>query len=233
MSEFIKRMQARIKEAKSATKTRRDAVAQNTDKPAKSDKSILFSSAGNSVSRFGNAFTANLSALLKKGTNTNGTANSAFINPMGVSRGLTYLFMLACAVSVTYWLMRVAQVPSAPGPAASGINKGMTLYSNQDAGAAYALFGNKPLVTENIYLRGVVITSRNKDGSLDGFAIFEIDGKPTNAISVGEGLGKGLTLQSIGDEAATLLYQGQKLDFKLSKAGSDKGDKSSKGVSKK
>jgi hypothetical protein len=78
-----------------------------------------------------------------------------------------------------------------------------------------------------------VITSKNKDGSLDGFAIFEIDGKQTNAISVGEGLGKGLTLQSIGDETATLLYQGQKLDFKLSKAGSDKGDKSSKGADKK
>ena len=237
MSEFIKRMQARIKEAKSAAKTRRNAHAQNTNKPANSDKSTLLSSVGDSVSssvgKFSNTFTANLSALLKKGANTNATANGAFINPMGVSRGLTYLLMLACAVSATYWLMRVAQLPSAPGQAASGINKGMTLYSNQDAGAAYALFGNKPLVTENIYLRGVVITSKNKDGSLDGFAIFEIDGKPTNAISVGEGLGKGLTLQSIGDESATLLYQGQKLDFKLSKAGSDKGDKINKGASKK
>ena len=219
-------MQARIKEAKSATKTRRDALAHNTDK---SDKSTLLSTVGN----FGNTLVSKLSALLKRRVNTHATVNAAFISPMGVSRGLTYLLMLACAVSVTYWLMRVAQLPSAPGQAASGINKGMTLYSNQDASAAYTLFGNKPLVTENIYLRGVVITSKNKDGSLDGFAIFEIDGKPTNAISVGEGLGKGLTLQSIGDEAATLLYQGQKLDFKLSKAGSDKGDKNTKGASKK
>ena len=226
-------MQARIKEAKTAANTRRNAHAQNTDKPANSDKNALLSSVGNSVGntvgRFSNTFTANLSALLKKGANTNVNANGTPINPMGVSRGLTYLLMLACAVSATYWLMRVAQVPSAPGQAASGINKGMTLYSNQDASAAYALFGNKPLVTDNIYLRGVVITSRNKDG----FAIFEIDGKPTNAISVGEGLGKGLTLQSIVDETATLLYQGQKLDFKLSKAGSDKNDKSAKATSKK
>lgn len=233
MSEFIKRMQARIKEAKSAANTRRNAHAQNTNKLANSDKSTFLSSVGNSASKFSNTFTANLSALLKKGTNTNATANGALINPIGVSRGLTYLLMLACAVSATYWLMRVAQVPSAPGQAASGINKGMTLYSNQDASAAYGLFGNKPLVTENIYLRGVVITSRNKDSSLDGFAIFEIDGKPTNAISVGESLGKGLTLQSIGDETATLLYQGQKLDFKLSKAGSDKNEKSAKGSDKK
>jgi hypothetical protein len=95
----------------------------------------------------------------------------------------------------------------------------MTLYSNQDGTSAYGLFGSKPLVTDNIFLRGVVITSKGNDGRLDGFAIFEIDGTPTNAISVGENLGKGLTLQSIGDESATLLYEGQKLDFKLSKAG--------------
>jgi hypothetical protein len=49
-----------------------------------------------------------------------------------------------------------------------------------------------------------------------------VDGKPTNAISIGESLGKGLTLQSIGDESATLLYQGQRLEFKLSKPGGQK-----------
>ena len=141
--------------------------------------------------------------------------------------------MLACAISLTYWIMNIAQIPGTPNQPTNGISKGMNLYTNQDASNAYGLFGSKPLATENIYLRGVVITSKNPDGTLDGFAIFEIDGKPTNAISVGEGLGKGLTLQSIGDESATLLYQGQKLDFKLSKAGSDKGDKINKGASKK
>ena len=135
--------------------------------------------------------------------------------------------MLASAISVTYWFMRILQIPGSPAQPANGISKGQTLYSNQDATAGYALFGSKPLVTENIYLRGVVATSKNPDGSLDGFAIFEIDGKPTNAISVGETMGKGLSLQSIGDESATLLYQGQKLSFKLNKATKDKSDKTS------
>jgi len=146
-------------------------------------------------------------------------------SPASTTKALTYLLMLACAISVTYWLMRVIQIPGTPGQPANGISKGLTLYSNQDATAGYALFGSKPLVTENIYLRGVVITSKNPDGTLDGFAIFEIDGKPTNAISVGETIGKGLSLQSIGDEQATLLYQGQKLNFKLNKANKDKSDK--------
>lgn len=135
--------------------------------------------------------------------------------------------MLACALTATYWLMRVIQIPGTPSQPSNGISKGLTLYSNQDASAAYALFGSKPLATENIYLRGVVATSKNPDGTLDGFAIFEIDGKPTNAISVGETIGKGLSLQSIGDEQATLLYQGQKLNFKLSKPTKDKSDKAS------
>ena len=135
--------------------------------------------------------------------------------------------MLAFALSATYWLMRALQARGTPIQPSNGINKVITLYSNQDATAAYGLFGSKPLVTENIYLRGVVATSKNPDGTIDGFAIFEIDGKPTNAISVGETIGKGLSLLSIGDEQATLLYQGQKLNFKLSKPAKDKGDKAS------
>ena len=140
------------------------------------------------------------------------------IKPTGVATSATYLLMIATAACFTYWILRIAQIPGAPSSSAATV-KGMTLYSNQDGTSAYGLFGSKPLVTDNIFLRGVVITSKGNDGRLDGFAIFEIDGTPTNAISVGENLGKGLTLQSIGDESATLLYEGQKLDFKLSKAG--------------
>lgn len=154
------------------------------------------------------------------------------LNPSSFSKALTYLLMLACTISVSYWVMSVLQIPGTPSQPSSGINKGLTLYSNQDAAAAYGLFGSKPLATENIYLRGVVATSKNPDGSLDGFAIFEIDGKPTNAISVGETIGKGLSLQSIGDESATLLYEGQKLNFKLNKANKEKSDKSSTSVKK-
>lgn len=154
------------------------------------------------------------------------------LNPSSLSKALTYLLMLACAISVSYWIMSVLQIPRTPSQPSSGINKGLTLYSNQDAAAAYGLFGSKPLATENIYLRGVVATSKNPDGSSDGFAIFEIDGKPTNAISIGETIGKGLSLQSIGDESATLLYEGQKLNFKLNRTNKEKSDKSNTSAKK-
>ena len=196
MSEFIKRIQDRLKSSKQALKQEPDS-ASKSGKPNYAQSALAIS----------------LNRLIPT-------------SPANLTKFVTYLLMLACAISVTYWLMRILQIPGTPAQPANGISKGQTLYSNQDATASYALFGSKPLVTENIYLRGVVATSKNPDGSLDGFAIFEIDGKPTNAISVGETIGKGLSLQSIGDESATLLYQGQKLSFKLSKPTKDRGDKS-------
>lgn len=206
MSEFIKRLQERLKATKSAK--------QQTHAELHEQASLVKNFAGKP-----NLFLS-LSRL--------GSGQQGALMPTSLAKGLTTLLMLSCAVSVTYWIMRITQIPGTPGGPANGINKGLTLYSNQNTSAAYGLFGNKPLVTENIYLRGVVVTAKNSDGTLDGFAIFEIDGKPTNAISVGESIGKGLSLQSIGDESATLLYQGQKLNFKLNKA-KEKNDKSSAG----
>ena len=203
MSEFIKRIQARLKSSKQALK-QASGPALTQGKPNHTQ----------------NVFAASV----------------GWLRPSVLTKMLTYLLMLACAISATYWLMRIAQIPGSPGQPTNGISKGMNLFTNQDASSAYALFGSKPLATENIYLRGVVITSKNPvgkpDGAVDGFAIFEIDGKPTNAISVGETIGKGLSLQSIGDETATLLYQGQKLNFKLNKT-KEKGDKATTASSSK
>jgi len=169
------------------------------------------------------------------------------LHPALVARPLEYLGMAITAMALTYWALQWWQLPSVPSvPSVSSAspapsiapssnasnssknNPGITLYANQDSTAAYDLFGNKPLSTDTILLRGVVATGKNANGALDGFAIFEMDGKPTNAISIGESLGKGLTLQSIGDESATLLYQGQKLEFKLSKPGGQKATNSKK-----
>ena len=157
------------------------------------------------------------------------------LHPAIVARPLQYLGMAITAMALTYWVLQWWQLPSVPSVSSAPSiapssnpsignknNPGITLYANQDSTAAYDLFGNKPLSTDTIFLRGVVATGKNANGTLDGFAIFEMDGKPTNAISIGESLGKGLTLQSIGDESATLLYQGQKLEFKLSKPGGQK-----------
>lgn len=145
------------------------------------------------------------------------------LNPATSAQWLSYFGITLTTLAITYWAMQLVLIPSVPeiasNPNKKG-NPGITLYANHDNTAAYDLFGTKPVMTDAIYLRGVVATGKNPNGSIDGFAIFEIDGKPVNAVSVGESLGKGLTLYAISDESATLLYQGQKLEFKLSKPSS-------------
>ena len=213
MSEFLKRLQERLQATKQGLG---NAASKNRQDPNIRPENRL-------AYLFGKLKKLNTPNLPMPALNPHGA-----IKPATIANALTYLLMLAVACCLTYWLMRIAQIPGVPATPASGVSKGMTLYSNQDSTTAYSLFGSKPLVTDNIVLRGVVIISRGGNGRLDGFAIFEIDGKPTNAISVGENLGKGLTLQSIGEESATLLYEGQKLDFALSKTNGSQGSKSSK-----
>lgn len=209
MSEFLQRLQDRLK-------AKRNGPQRTSD----------FGSAGSHSSKILSALDPIKRMLSGSKANTHSSGMTSVlslaIKPSSMSNALSYLLMLLAGICLSYWLMQIVQIPGPPSQPLNGVNKGITLYTNQDGTSAYGLFGSKPLVTDNILLRGVVITSKNKDGALDGFAIFEIDGKPTNAISVGESLGKGLSLQSIGDETATLLYQGQKMDFKLSKPGKEK-----------
>ena len=222
LSEFIKRLQSRLKAEKMGKSLEATDLKGNESSRSNSDNALN--------KGFLNLFWLKLTnlSIVPPNSKPEKSLIGRLIQPSSISQQLSILLALACALTFVFWSMKIAQIPGLPNAPVSGINKGSAVFSNQDGTTAYGLFGNKPLATENIYLRGVAVTSRGKDGSVDGFAIFEIDGKPTNAISVGENLGKGLLPQSIGDESATLLYQGEKLDFKLSKPGKDKSSSSSK-----
>lgn len=137
------------------------------------------------------------------------------LNPSKINHVLTGGLILLTAGIGIYWFMHVLQIPEPP----DGTNgsKATALASNQNTSPAHNLFGEKPIATQNIFLRGIVITSKSSAGLFDGYAIFEINGKPTNAIAIGDGLGNGLTLKSIKPESAILLYQGQEMEFELSK----------------
>ena len=207
MSDFLARLQARLNRQLQST-------TENTNTPGV---------AASVRAKIEQSSSAALHKLKARSSIPMPFAISTRLHPAVVARPLQYLGMAITAMALTYWFLQWWQLPAVPSiTAESKSSAGVTLYANQDSAAAYDLFGSKPLSTDTIFLRGVVATGKNANGSLDGFAIFEIDGKPTNAISIGESLGKGLTLQSIGDESATLLYQGQKLEFRLSKPGGQK-----------
>ena len=142
---------------------------------------------------------------------------SAYLTPIRVSQLISYVFILLTLASSTYWLIHILQIPS-PAEILPKNFKGITLHTNQDIGTSYMLFGSKPLAAENIVLRVLVVTGKNEAGLNQGFALFDIDGKSTGAIAVGEQMDRGMMLQSINPDSATLLYQGKELSFALQKS---------------
>lgn len=157
---------------------------------------------------------------------------TTYLTPVRVSQCMTSVFILLTIASVTYWLIHIIQIPS-PEESLSKNFKGVTLYTNQDINTSYKLFGSKPLAAENIALRVLVVTGKNESGIDQGFALFDIDGKSTGAVAVGEQISGGMVLQSINPESATLLYQGKELNFSLQKsksknASSDRSSQSRK-----
>lgn len=149
-----------------------------------------------------------------------GNVVSRYFTPMKVSYSLSYLLICFTAAASTFWLMHVIQIP-APEDALLKSSKGTSLFINQDLSASYPLFGSKPLATDNIILRGVVVTEKTSSGTYQGFALFDIDGRPTGAIAVGETIDRGMSLKSIDAETATLLYQGKEMNFSIQKSKKD------------
>jgi hypothetical protein len=142
---------------------------------------------------------------------------TTYLTPVWVSQCMTSVFILFTLASATYWLIHIMQIPS-PEESLSKNFKGITLYTNQDINTGYKLFGSKPLAAENIALRVLVVTGKNDSGMNQGFALFNVDGKSTGAVAVGEQISGGMVLQSINPESATLIYQGKELIFSLQKS---------------
>ena len=150
-------------------------------------------------------------------------------NPEHFTKWLGYFLVLLSAWLVLFSIMRIAQLPwPVLTTQAAQSSKGMTLYGSQAVQSAYALFGSKPVELGNIQLRGLVITGKTADGKDTGFALLEIDGKPSGAVALGENLGKGLVLHAIRPEGVTLVHQGQKIDLTLNRSSSKKANPSSK-----
>ena len=163
---------------------------------------------------------ASLTSRLKIPSFQGSSHTLALDDPERITKWLGYLLVLMCAWLVLYSLMRIAQLPwpAILTPQAAQGSKGMTLYGSQEVQSASALFGSKPLELGNLQLRGVVITGKTEDGKETGFALLEIDGKPSGAVALGENLGKGLVLQAIRPEGVTIVHQGQKMDLTLNRS---------------
>ena len=108
----------------------------------------------------------------------------------------------------TYWVMRIVQVPFPS--AISG--KGVLFYRSGSDQAVRSLFGEKSFDASRLALRGVVITG-NDGGANQGMALIEVDGKPAEAISIGEMVPPGIRLEKIQPDGVTVSYQGREINL--------------------
>jgi len=122
--------------------------------------------------------------------------------------------MLATAACAATWTMKLVQLGTPPS-SNEWSQRGTTLYSSIESSAISSLFGRQPLTKNSISLQGIVITGKDLSGAFSGFALFNIDGKPTGPVAVGESPGKGLSLQSISTDEAILQYSGESMNVKL------------------
>jgi hypothetical protein len=81
----------------------------------------------------------------------------------------------------------------------------LNAYQVQDLQNAAKLFGRKDVDLSKVQLTGLM----RSDGSSTGYAIFEVNGKNSGAIAVGETFDKGYFLKSIGVDSVEIVFQGK------------------------
>lgn len=107
--------------------------------------------------------------------------------------------------------MRIIQIPF-PQAVSS---KGLIYYGAASNDAVRSLFGEKSFDPSRLILRGVVITG-GQPGKEEGIALIEVDGKPTEAVTIGEMVPPGVRLERIQPDGVTVSYQGRSFTLQQS-----------------
>ena len=131
--------------------------------------------------------------------------------PEIISRWLTVAFVLLMSAMGVYWLMKIIQIPF---PAATSA-KGVVFYGAANEQSVRALFGEKSFDTSRLTLRGLVITG-TEGGTAQGIALIEVDGKPAEAMSIGELVPPGIRLEKISPDGVVVSYQGKEISLQQS-----------------
>lgn len=128
-----------------------------------------------------------------------------------VAASLNVALVLLVIGLAAYWVLRMAQVSFPPALA----GKGVLFYQSDSDQSVRSLFGEKSFDASRLALRGVVITG-NEGGANQGMALIEVDGKPAEAVSVGEMVPPGIRLEKISPDGVTVTYQGREISLQQS-----------------
>ena len=121
------------------------------------------------------------------------------IKPKATANFFRNTLILLCVFSVLYVFLVSNQLP-----VPELYDHPAQIYRFQDIRKADKLFGQKEIDLSKIRLTGLM-----SSGTSQGFAIFELEGKSSGAIAVGETFGKAYFLKSIGKGSVEIVYQGK------------------------
>lgn len=124
------------------------------------------------------------------------------IKPLWFAKAIRNIFVLCIVLTFAYTYLAIERLPRF-----SDAHQSLHIDQLQDVQKAAKLFGHKDVDLSKIQLTGLM----RHDASPNGFAIFEIDGKNTGAIAVGETFDKGYFLKSLGADNVELVFQGKQL----------------------
>jgi len=127
----------------------------------------------------------------------------AFLNkikPLWFVQASRNILVLSIALTFTYTYLAIERLPRV-----SDAHQSLHIDRLQDVQKAAKLFGHKEFDLSKVQLTGLMRT----DGSSSGYAVFEVDGKNTGAIAVGETFDKGYFLKSISADSVEVMFQGK------------------------
>jgi len=128
------------------------------------------------------------------------------VKPLTIANGIRNTLILLCVLSLVFVYLVINQLPSP-----QLFDRPAQIYQFQDVRKTEKLFGQKDIDLSKIRLTGFMAS-----GASTGFAIFEVDGKTSGAIAIGETFGKGYFLKSISKESVEIVYQGNPYQIPMS-----------------
>lgn len=123
-----------------------------------------------------------------------------YLKPLWFAQVLRNTLILCIAIIPAYSFLAIESLPKF-----SDVTQSVRIDQIQDLRKAAKLFGYKDTDMSKVQLTGLM----RHDGSSSGYAVFEVDGKNTGAIAVGETFDKGYFLKSIGTEGVEVMFQGK------------------------
>jgi hypothetical protein len=128
------------------------------------------------------------------------------IKPLWIVNFIRNVMIFFIVMTVAYIYLAIQRLPQA-----DKFEQPMNVYQVHDVQRAAKLFGYKNINLSNVQLTGLI---RN-DISQNAFAIFEVDGRNSGAIAVGETFDNGYFLKSMGEDSVEIVFQGNQYQISM------------------